>query len=115
MKNPFFPLLILLFLSAGSVLAQKPAELTVIHDKATIVTTAGLIQELKLTEQQEKSVTKIIQSFAKMRSKINNEPGSPNQKALSLAKIDTKEKENLKNLLTEDQYIKYLSLVKHRR
>ncbi len=93
----------LTFLSLGYVQAQEtqsvPADLT-----------ETIIEKLELTPAQKESVAKIMTVFQPAIEQIKNSNLNPTDKATKLNAYLDREKTNMKNVLTDTQFVKYLEL-----
>jgi len=69
-----------------------------------------MIQELELNEQQSASVTKILSVMQPAMYKIQVSDLDDTTKATKLMAYANREKLNMKNILTDAQFVKYLEL-----
>ncbi len=72
--------------------------------------TETIIQELGLTAEQQASVTKIMSVFQPAMEQIENSNLNTTDKTAKLNAYADREKLNMKNILTDAQYVKYLEL-----
>ena len=109
------PILIFLVLGTGIAQAQKPSLTAIAKNEVTAITANTLIEQFNLSEQKAANVTKIMGLFAKMRTDVTNSAKTPEQKAKSIADINDREKANLKNILTAEQFTRYLEMLKPKK
>lgn len=98
-------LAIVAFTFLGMVYAQ--AQQT--QDVPTILS-EEIIQELGLTSEQQASVTKILGVFQPAMEEIANSNLNATDKATKLNAYANREKLNMKSILTDTQFVKYLEL-----
>lgn len=72
--------------------------------------TETMIQELELNEQQTASVTKILSVMQPAMERLQVSDLDDAAKATKLMSYADREKANMKNILTETQFVKYMKL-----
>jgi uncharacterized iron-regulated protein len=72
--------------------------------------TETMIQELELTAEQNGSISKILGIIQPAMENIRNSNLNETDKAAKLIAYANREKLNMKNILTDTQFVKYLEL-----
>jgi len=91
------------FLGLGIAQAQETTDVPASLSEA-------MIQELGLSPEQETSVNKIISLFQPAMEQIESSNLNAADKATKLSAYADREKMNMKNILTDVQFVKYLEL-----
>jgi len=103
--------LVLLVIGVGSMQAQESLQKPTLSKKAAVSTAAQtIIKQLNLDERKTANVTKIMGAFEDMRRRVTQSSKTPAQKTQALSDINQREKANLKNILDDAQYTKYIEL-----
>ena len=109
-------LVVLLVIAAGTMQAQtapEPSLTATAKKEVTNLTADTVIQKLNITDQSKiASVKKIMGVFSQLRSEISSSTKTPQQKANAIQDINDRENVNMKNILGEDLYSRYLELKK---